>query len=171
MHCSTSSTNIMAGQMKLNRDFREFLSLLNANDVRYLVVGGYALGAHGHVRYTKDLDIWIDTTSDNAQRVIAALSAFGFESLGVSAADLSTPGTVFQLGYEPARIDLLTRVSGLDFDPAYRRRIDTTLDTLPITLICRDDLRRNKLATGRLRDLGDVEALGYPIDQSQIKLD
>ncbi len=155
--------------MKLNRDFKEFLSLLNSNDVRYLVIGGYALGAHGHVRYTKDLDIWVDATQENAAKVVEVLGRFGFESLSISAADFSTPGLTLQLGYEPARIDLLTRVSGLEFDRTYSRRIDTTLDGIPITLICREDLRRNKLATGRLRDLGDVEALGYPIDPQDSK--
>lgn len=155
--------------MKLNRDCKEFLSLLNSSDVRYLVVGGYALGAHGHVRYTKDLDIWLDTTEKNIAGLIDVLKRFGFDSLNISASDFTTPGTMVQLGYEPARIDLLTRVSGLDFDPSYRRRIDTTLDGVPITLICREDLRRNKMASGRLRDLADVEALGYPIDTQHPK--
>jgi len=155
--------------MKLNRDFKEFLSLLNSNDVRYLVIGGYALGAHGHVRYTKDLDIWVDATQENAAKVVQVLERFGVESLSISAADFLTPGLTLQLGYEPARIDLLTRVSGLEFDRTYSRRIDTVLDGVPITLICREDLRRNKLATGRLRDLGDVEALGFPIEQPNSK--
>jgi hypothetical protein len=155
--------------MKLNRDFKEFLSLLNSNDVHYLIVGGYALGAHGHVRYTKDLDIWVEAVDENAAKLVSVLTQFGFESLSISKADFTTPGLTMQLGYEPARIDLLTRVSGLKFDSAYRRRIDTTLDGVPITLICREDLRQNKLATGRLRDLGDVEALGYPIDTRNTK--
>jgi hypothetical protein len=150
--------------MKLNRDFNEFLSLLNSNDVHYLVIGGYALGAHGHVRYTKDLDIWVDATEKNAAKLVDVLKLSGFDSPSISTSDVTTPGLTLQLGCEPARIDLLTRVSGLEFDLAYSRRIDTTLDGVPITLICREDLRRNKLATGRLRDLGDVEALGYPID-------
>lgn len=155
--------------MKLNRDFKEFLSLLNSNDVHYLVIGGYALGAHGHVRYTKDLDIWVEATEKNAAKLVEVLKQLGFDSLSISASDITTPGLTLQLGYEPARIDLLTRVSGLEFDLAYSRRIDTTLDGVPITLICREDLRRNKLATGRLRDLGDVEALGYPIDTKYLK--
>ncbi len=151
--------------MKLNPDFKEFLSLLNSNDVMYLVVGGYAVGAHGHVRYTKDLDIWIDNSQANAVKVINVLKAFGFESTDISLVDFTTAGSMLQLGNETARIDLLTRISGVEFDSAYRRRIDTTLDGVPITLICREDLRRNKLATGRMRDVGDVEALGYPIDK------
>ncbi len=150
--------------MKLNRDFKEFLLLLNSNDARYLVIGGYALGAHGHVRYTKDLDIWVDASEGNAVKLIEVLKQFGFDSPSIAESDFTTPGLTLQLGYEPARIDLLTRVSGLEFDLTYSRRIDTTLDGVPITLICREDLRRNKVATGRLRDLGDVEALGYPID-------
>jgi len=99
----------------LNRDFKEFIASLNESEVRYLVVGGYALAFLGHPRYTKDLDVWIWSDSSNAERVVAALAAFGFESLGLSADDFREPDQVIQLGDPPNRIDLLTstRVSVL----------------------------------------------------------
>lgn len=149
--------------MKLHRDLREFLQLLNAADVRYLIVGGYAVAAHGHVRYTKDLDIWLAADAENAQRVVGVLKDFGFDSLDVGVDDLSQQGQMFQLGYEPARIDLLTGVSGLEFPAAYERRTETTLDDVPVSVLTREDLKRNKLATGRLRDLADIDDLGFDL--------
>ncbi len=163
MRCSTSSTGTMGGPMKLHHDLHEFLLLLNAAEVRYLIVGGYAVAAHGHVRYTKDLDIWLDTDIENAKRVIGVLKDFGFESLEVGVEDLAQQGMMFQLGYEPARIDLLTSVSGLEFPLAYERRTETTLDGVPVSVPAREDLKRNKLATGRTRDLADVDDLGFDV--------
>ena len=149
--------------MKLHRDLNEFLKLLNAADVRYLIVGGYALAAHGHLRYTKDLDVWLDATRANAERVIQVLKDFGFGSLDISESDLQEVGQVVQIGYDPARIDLLTSVSGLEFDSAFERRTETELDDVPIGIPCREDLKKNKLATGRLRDLADLEDLGFDL--------
>ena len=153
--------------MKLHRDLHEFLRLLNAADVRYLVVGGYAVAAHGHVRYTKDLDVWLEATRQNAGRMIKALHDFGFATLEISEDDLAQTGKVFQLGYDPARIDLLTSVSGLEFKAAFERRTQTTLDDVPIGIPCREDLKRNKLATGRLRDLADIEDLGFDLPKTK----
>ena len=153
--------------MKLHRDLREFLRLLNAADVRYLVVGGYAVAAHGHVRYTKDLDIWLEASRPNAARVVKVLHDFGFAALEIGEDDLAQTGKMLQLGYDPARIDLLTSVSGLEFETAFERRTETTLDDVPIGIPCREDLKRNKLATGRLRDLADIEDLGFDLPKTK----
>ena len=99
----------------LSRDFREFIESLNANSVRYLVVGGYAVALHGYPRYTKDLDVWIEPTAQNAQNVLNALTAFGFDSLDISTGDFLEENTIIQLGYPPNRIDLMTTLSGLKF--------------------------------------------------------
>jgi hypothetical protein len=153
--------------MKLHRDLREFLQLLNAAEVRYLVVGGYAVAAHGHVRYTKDLDVWLDATAQNAARTVKVLHDFGFGSLDITEDDLSRVGLTVQIGYDPARIDLLTSVSGLEFAPTYERRTETTIDDIPTAIPNREDLKRNKLATGRPRDLADIDDLGFELPKKQ----
>ena len=136
---------------------------MNAADVRYLIVGGYAVAAHGHVRYTKDLDVWLDASRENAARVVGVLEDFGFRSLEITESDLREPGQVVQIGYDPARIDLMTSVSGLEFDAAFEARLETELDDIPIGIPCREDLKKNKLATGRMRDLADLEDLGFDL--------
>jgi hypothetical protein len=143
----------------LTSDFREFAALLNSNKVEYLVVGGYALAAYGHPRYTGDLDFWIGTNPGNADRVLAALDQFGFGSLGISKADLTTPNQVIQMGYPPARIDLLTSIDGVDFLDCYQRRLTVLVDDVELGFISLDDFKVNKRATGRHKDLADLEAL------------
>ena len=145
--------------MKLNRDFSEFLRSLGDHDVRYLIIGGYALAAHGHPRYTKDLDVWIWPDLTNAQRLIEALSAFGFGSIGLEVEDFTDPEIVIQLGREPSRIDLLTFATGLDFENAFDNRLMVNLDGVNVPFLSAEDLRTNKLATGRLRDLADADDL------------
>ena len=145
--------------MELNPDFQEFLRSFVDHDVRFLIVGGYALAAHGHPRYTKDLDVWVWTDPDNASRVIEALEDFGFGGLGLSAADFEDPDMVVQLGREPQRIDILTFATGLSFEQAYAARITVEIGGVPVPFISVDDLRTNKLATGRLRDRADVADL------------
>lgn len=145
--------------MELNRDFSEFIACCVAHDVRFLVVGGYAVAAHGHPRYTKDLDVWIRVDPENARRIVAALDDFGFGGLGLSVDDFVTDDVVVQLGREPQRIDLLTLVTGVDFDDAYANRLTAKIGGVNVPVIGRSDLRRNKLATGRLRDLADAEEL------------
>src|SRR5262245_40733324 len=105
--------------MVLDKDFREFIALLNQNDVRYLVVGGYAVGFHGHPRYTKDLDIWIELSEENSENLVAALDAFGFASAEFKIEDFLNPGEFVQLGYPPNRIDLITSCEGLEFADCY----------------------------------------------------
>jgi hypothetical protein len=144
----------------LNRDFKEFVALLNSHDVEYLLVGGYALAAHGHPRYTGDIDFWVNSRPDNATRLMQALTAFGFGALGLSEADFAQPEQVIQLGYPPARIDLLTSIDGVDFDRCYPRRLMVEIAGVALPVIHLEDFRANKRATGRTKDLADLESLG-----------
>lgn len=148
--------------MELNPDFQEFLRSFVDHDVRFLIVGGYALAAHGHPRYTKDLDVWVWADSSNAARVVEALEEFGFGGLGLTASDFEEPDVVVQLGSEPQRIDILTFATGLIFDDAYEHRVVVDVGGLPVPFISVDDLRTNKLATGRLRDRADAADLPPP---------
>jgi hypothetical protein len=143
----------------LGKDLREFLSLLGKHEVRFLVVGGFALAAHGVPRYTKDIDIWLDASEDNARKVLLALEEFGFASLGLEIQDFTTPDLVIQLGYEPNRIDLLTGLTGVRFDEAYPKRIANMIDGVSIWIIDRASLIANKRAFGRPQDLVDATEL------------
>ena len=145
--------------MNLNQDFQEFVKLFVAHEVEFLIVGGYALAAHGHPRYTKDLDVWVWLGSENAQRILAAIEEFGFGGLGLTAADFQEPDVMVQLGREPQRIDILTYASGLQFSDAYKNRVYVTIGNVDVPFISVDDLRTNKMATGRPRDLADVADL------------
>ena len=143
----------------LNQDFKEFRQLLNDNQVKYLVIGGYAVAVHGHPRYTKDIDIWIEISEENAQKLVTALTQFGFESLGLTSEDFQTPHQIIQLGYPPNRIDLITNPDGIDFQTCYDSKIEVTLNDVPVKFINLDNLKKNKLASGRLQDLADLEKL------------
>ena len=146
--------------MELPQDWQEFLSSLNASRVRYLVIGAHALAAHGAPRYTADLDVWVEAEPRNAERVVEALKAFGFGSVkGLSVADFENPEMVVMLGVPPLRIDLLTSISGCRFATAWKRRLKTKLGGQPVSVLSRQDLRTNKLAAGRPKDLLDVELL------------
>ena len=145
--------------MKLHKDLREFVALLNSHRVEYLVVGGHAVAFHGHPRFTGDIDFWIRPEIENAGRLIEALRAFGFEQLGLTESEFIEPGRIVQLGQPPNRIDLLTSISGLDFDSAWQSREDGLLDGLPLSFIGLKSLIENKLASGRPRDLADVAQL------------
>ncbi len=143
----------------LSRDFKEFIELLNRNEVRYLVVGGYAVAVHGYPRYTKDLDLWIQLSQENAEKIVKALVAFGFGSLGLQAEDFMEEGMVIQLGYPPNRIDLLTSMKGLKFEDCYQSSVKIRIDDLNVRFIDLPHLIKNKQATGRLQDLADIENL------------
>jgi hypothetical protein len=145
--------------MELDPDFREFVESFNAHEVRYLVVGGYALAAHGLPRATGDFDAWVWIGGDNAERVLAALTAFGFGTLGLRVADFDHPDSIVQLGYPPYRIDILTSIDGVDFDDAWSRRVAVEADGVPLPVIGRDDLIRNKVAADRPQDRADVARL------------
>lgn len=143
----------------LNQDFKEFIQFLNVNRVRYLIVGGYAVAFYGYPRYTKDIDIWIEASPKNAEKVMKALQDFGFGSLELTIEDFSNSHQVIQLGYPPSRIDLLTSVDGIEFEDCYGSRVETKLDGISVDFIDLENLRANKKASGRLQDLADLENL------------
>ena len=143
----------------MSRDFVEMLSALFAAGARFLIVGAHALAAHGAPRATGDLDIWIQAKPENAARVFAALKSFGAALVDLGPDDLSKPDTVFQIGLPPSRIDILTSISGVDFDEAWSRRLEVTIGDLSVGVIGRSDFIANKSASGRPKDLIDIELL------------
>jgi hypothetical protein len=145
--------------MVLNPDFKEFLQSLNENKVRYLIIGGYAVAFHGHPRYTKDMDIWVELNEENAQNLLGALVQFGFGSLGLKIEDFLDPSQIIQLGYPPSRIDLIMGLEGVTFEDCYVSRVETTIDKIVAPFINLENLKKNKRATGRLQDLADLEKL------------
>lgn len=146
----------------MNQDFIDLLRAFAAHDVRFLVVGAYALGVHGRPRATGDLDVWIEATPENATRVMQALADFGAPLTDLHPEDLSRPGIVFQMGLPPGRIDILTELTGLTFAAAWPGRVRAPFGPLEVDVIGRDAFIANKRATGRLKDLGDIESLDEP---------
>lgn len=142
--------------MDLINDLKEFVRLLDAHDVKYMVVGGAAVNVLGFVRMTEDLDFWLERSEENAERTLAAIAEFGFEG-EFSKEDLLDPKAVLMLGRPPNRIDLLTWISGREFADCYERRTYQTLDGLTVPMISLEDLIANKKASGRHKDLADVE--------------
>jgi hypothetical protein len=145
--------------MKLDPNFSEFIALLNANRVEYLLVGGYAVMMYGFPRFTGDMDIWIRSTEENANKVLRALAEFGFGSIGLETKDFTVENNVVQLGYPPLRIDVMTAIDGVDFEECFARRLVTDVAGVTVNVIHLDDLKANKRATGRLKDLNDIEHL------------
>jgi len=143
----------------MNRDFRDLLAEFNAHRVEYLIVGAHALAAHGHVRATKHLDIWVRPDRSNAARVIRALRAFGAPLHDLTEADLSRPGLIFQIGVAPIRIDLVTAIRGVEFEEAWPERMETRFADQPAAVLSRNHLIQNKRASGRTQDLADVQWL------------
>lgn len=143
----------------LSRDFKEFVELLNAHGVEYLVVGGYAMAFHGRPRQTGDLDVWIRRSPENARRLVHALGEFGFGGLGLSESDFVAPEQVVQLGYPPFRIDLLTDIDGIDFDSAWPARQTLMHEGTELHFIGLEALKANKRASGRPRDIDDLQNL------------
>lgn len=142
----------------LNQDFREFIQLLNDNQVRYLVIGGYAVALHGYPRYTKDIDIWIEPTPENIARTLQALEQFGFGSLSLSPADFA-PDQIIQLGNPPNRIELIMSPAGVNFEECYASRVQAILDNVTVNFIDLENLKKTKRAAGRMQDLADLENL------------
>jgi len=140
----------------MNRDFVEMLSALSAAGVEYLVVGAHAMAAHGVPRATGDLDIWVRPSTVNAARVHGALERFGAPLHDLTLEDLTSPDLVFQVGLPPARIDILTGISGVVFDEAWPRRLTARVGDLDVPILGRDDFLRNKRAVGRPKDLADI---------------
>ena len=145
--------------MRLSRDFRELLECFARHEVRFLIVGGWALAAHGHPRMTKDLDIWVLADSANADAVIEALEDFGFGDLDLTAEDFLESDMVVQLGYPPNRVDLLTSPDGVDFESCWADRLDVTMDGLDVPFIGLEGLKQNKRSSGRPQDLVDIQIL------------
>ena len=143
----------------LTPDFIEFIESCAARDVRFLIVGGYAVAAHGHPRATKDLDVWILADPANADRLIQALDDFGMGSIGLTRDDFLEPDVVIQLGFPPVRIDILTSVSGVSFDDCWDNRIVVNVGSVEAGLISAPDLIANKRAAGRPQDLVDADIL------------
>lgn len=145
--------------MILNPDFKEFFQLLNENNVRYLIIGGFAVAFHGYPRFTKDIDIWLRLNPENAKNVVKTLDDFGFKSLELTIEDFLESDTIIQLGYPPNRIDLIMTASGIDFDECYQSRIVEEIDGINLSFIDLENLKKNKRATGRAQDLADIENL------------
>ena len=146
--------------MSTHPDFEDFLRLLEEHRVDYMIVGGYAVAFHGYPRFTKDIDIFFADDRDNLSRLHTALVTFGFQPATVSVETLGRPDSVFSIGIEPVRIDLLNRIAGVSFEEARNSAIRGRYGSVAVTFIGRDALLRNKRSTGRARDLGDVEELG-----------
>lgn len=145
--------------MPLHPDWKEFLLLLNSHGVDYLVVGAHARGLYGIPRYTRDIDIFLRSSQANASKMELVLRDFGFSAPGIKAEDFLAPGRVVQLGVEPYRIDLLTTISGVEFEDAWSDRVSGELGGVPVTFISVRAFRKNKLAAGRPKDLADLADL------------
>ena len=140
-------------------DFKEFLRLLNAHSVEYLLIGGYAVGCHGYPRATNDMDIWIAIHPDNAERMVAVLHAFGFGTPNLSGDLFLQDHSIVRMGVPPMRIEVLTTISGVQFAACYAERIIAAIDGVDVNLISLQHLKTNKQASGRYKDLDDLEHL------------
>lgn len=143
----------------LNEDYKDMLLALSGEKVRYLLIGAYALAAHGYPRATMDIDIWVMPSPKNADAVMRALRCFGAPLHNLTKEDLQKDGTIFQIGVAPRRIDIITTASGLRFEEAFSRSLSVNIDGIQVHILSKDDLIRNKRASGRAKDLADAEAL------------
>jgi len=146
--------------METQQDFKELLELFNDLGVNYLVVGAYALAFHGSPRNTGDIDLLVQPESANALKIVSALNAFGFGSLGLKAEVFEKPEMIIQLGVPPVRIDIITSISGVSWDEAFAGRVADYYGGVPVSYIGKTQYIKNKKASGRKKDLADVEALG-----------
>lgn len=143
----------------LHADFKDFLKLLNAHRVRYLIVGGYAVAYHGYVRATGDLDLFFENESTNAEKLVTVLHEFGFALPQIEAALFLKPKSLIRLGHEPVKLELMNDISGISFEQCYEQRVVARVEGLRLPFISLDDLLTNKRAAGRSRDHADIEAL------------
>lgn len=143
----------------LNKDYKEMLECLLEENVKFLLIGAYAVAVYGYPRATKDIDLFVRSTPDNATNLIKALRRFGAPVSDVSEKDFSSEGIVFQIGSSPRRIDIITRIDGVAFERAYANKKDVVIEGLNVPVISREDLITNKRASGRLQDLADIEKL------------
>lgn len=145
--------------MKTEKDYEEFLELLNEHRVRYCIIGSYALSFHARPRYTKDIDILIEASPENARRILAVLDKFGFGSLDLQIKDFSTRGNIIQLGYEPVRIDIITSLKGIDFSDIWKSRVQGPYGNQMVNFINRQNLIKTKIIADRAQDRADLEIL------------
>jgi len=145
--------------MRIEKDFKEFIELLNKNSVRYLIVGGYAFAFHAEPRFTKGIDFFVEGSEENAERLLNALAGFGFKNIGLEKDDFIKSENIVQLGVPPVRIDLMTSVTGLDFAVAWENRVTGSYGDIPAFFVSKADLIRNKMAVGRKQDLSDIDRL------------
>jgi predicted nucleotidyltransferase len=146
-------------ELVLPPDFKEFLRLLNEHEVRYLLIGGYAVGYHGYARATEDMDIWVATHPDNAQKLVSVLKKFGFDSPDLSSDVFMQENKIIRMGLPPIRLEITTSISGVLFDECYQGRIIDQLDGVEVSLIDLENLKKNKKASGRAKDIADLEKL------------
>lgn len=146
--------------MEVHPDFRELLALFNGQEVEYIIVGAYALAYHGAPRFTGDIDVYVRPTPENAVRILKALEAFGFGSLGLKSDDFQKPEQVIQLGVLPVRIDLITSITGVTWEQADAGKVCGKYGDVEVCYLGRDEYAENKRATGRKKDVADLEALG-----------
>jgi hypothetical protein len=145
--------------IRLPQDFKEFLKLLKEHDVRYLLIGGYAVSYHGYIRTTGDMDIWIAIHPDNAKKIVAVLKIFGFEHPDLSPDLFLHENKIIRMGVPPVRLEITTSISGVEFEECYQARIVDNLDGVEVNLIDLENLKKNKKASGRLKDLTDFNKL------------
>ena len=143
----------------LPQDFKDFLRLLDAERVEYLLIGGYAVAYHGYPRATEDIDLWIASNPENAQRMVNALKQFGFDVPELAPHLFLKPNSIIRMGVPPLRIELATTISGVEFEKCYKARVSEVLDGINVSIINLADLKENKKASGRFRDLDDLERL------------
>jgi hypothetical protein len=146
--------------MEVQPDFKDLLELFNKHRVEFMLVGGYALAFHGVPRYTGDMDIFVHISSQNAMRIMAALDEFGFGSVGLTVEDFQKENMVVQLGVPPVRVDIVTSLTGISWEEAYSNKVQGKYGDVPVFYIGRQEFISNKKATGRQKDLADLEALG-----------
>ncbi|MFT4587033.1 MAG: hypothetical protein ACI9VS_000655 [Candidatus Binatia bacterium] len=144
---------------KLPPEFSEFLRLLARHDVKHMVIGGYAVAYYGYSRFTADIDIWIEASPENADRVLAALHEFGFDMPDLNREHFIEPGQITRMGVPPMRIEILTDIDGVDFHDCFNAKESATLENQEISFISLADLKRNKAASGRAKDLADLDRL------------
>jgi len=145
--------------LELPPDFKEFLKLLKEHNVRYLLIGGYAVGYHGYARATEDMDIWVAIHPDNAQKIVTVLKVFGFDLPELKPELFLREKQIIRMGIPPVKLEIGTSISGVDFDECYQGRVVDELDGVEVNLIDLENLKKNKKASGRLKDLADLEKL------------
>jgi predicted nucleotidyltransferase len=145
--------------IRLHTDFKDFLRLLNSHKVEYLLIGGYAVGFHGYPRATADMDIWIAISNDNAAKTVNVLQKFGFDVPELSMELFLQQNKIIRLGNAPIRIEILTTISGVQFEECFRHKVKALIDGIKVNVINLEDLKKNKKACARVKDMDDIKKL------------